>query len=75
MQNFFKVELNPGSNIERHECEAVRAGDWIIYHCPKCKDYEHRYNWRTGNVKMQGVKSNIQHWCVSLVTEMNGITH
>lgn len=34
-----------------HYCESRREGDWIIYTCKDCKDFERRYNWRTGEYK------------------------
>lgn len=69
----FKITMNNRSDVERHECEAVRIGDWIIYRCPRCSDYEHRYNWRTGNIKTQGSASKVHHWCVSLVNDIAGV--
>jgi hypothetical protein len=45
---------------ERHTCESVCDGDWIIHRCPKC-DYELRDNWKTGEIKVFNSKSDINH--------------
>ena len=49
---------------DAHECEATSLGDWIVYRCPQCSDYERWYNRRTGHVKTKGLKTKIQHWGV-----------
>ena len=28
----------------KHRCEAEKKGDWVIYTCPQCPDYERRHN-------------------------------
>ncbi len=33
-----------------HECVGFREGDWMIFKCPVCGDYERRMNWRTGQM-------------------------
>lgn len=30
-----------------HTCESRREGDWIIFTCPHCSEYENRFNIRT----------------------------
>lgn len=55
------VNSAPPKNIEQHDCEAHRDGDWIIYKCPRCQDYERKYNWRTGSMKVSGGNENIAH--------------
>jgi hypothetical protein len=57
-------EFPPQSNSNSHECEATHLGDWVVYRCPKCSDYERRYNWRTGTMKTTGLKTHIHHWGV-----------
>ena len=51
-----KVKLN----LESHQCEAVRDGDWIIYRCTEC-DYELRDNWRTDQLIVRNAKPEINH--------------
>ena len=45
-----------------HKCETLRQEDWIIFRCPECIEYEHWYNWRTGETKSHGINSGVQHW-------------
>lgn len=33
---------------EFHACTSRRAGDWIIFKCPLCPEYENRFNFQTG---------------------------
>ena len=56
-----KFVLDQNDSVETHKCTSVRDGDWIIYHCPKCWDYERRFNWRTGEMKTRNIKANINH--------------
>lgn len=50
-----KIDFDLTSEGEYHTCEAKHVGDWIIFHCPACSDYERRLNWRTGKmVKVSG---------------------
>jgi hypothetical protein len=37
-------------NFERHQCEAKRKEDWLIFTCPQC-DYIRKMNWKTGEMK------------------------
>lgn len=60
MQNI-NFEFTPQTSSNHHECEATRVGDWIVYRCPKCSDYQRWYNWRTGKMKTKGLKANIRH--------------
>lgn len=30
-----------------HTCESRREGDWIIFTCPHCSEYESRFNIKT----------------------------
>lgn len=46
---------------DTHQCLSHREGDWIIFHCPLCKDYERRVNWKTREVKVRRGSSNAVH--------------
>ncbi|MCB0522176.1 MAG: hypothetical protein H6577_14030 [Lewinellaceae bacterium] len=48
-------------NQEQHQCLSHREGDWIIFHCPICKDYERRINWKTREVKVRRGSSTAAH--------------
>ncbi|RMG27422.1 MAG: hypothetical protein D6730_07250 [Bacteroidetes bacterium] len=47
-------------SIPTHACEAHRSGDWIVFRCAECPDYERRINWRTGEVKVRN-SSEVLH--------------
>jgi hypothetical protein len=51
----------PSLDTEDHECEAHREGDWIVFRCPDCLDYERRFNWRTGEMKVKNASFYINH--------------
>ena len=44
---------NNSTDTDRHQCESYRDGDWIIFTCPKCLNYERRLNWRTGEMMVK----------------------
>lgn len=56
-----EIKFNHSSDAEVHECESYREGDWIIFRCPLCRDYERRMNWRTGEMKVENSTENITH--------------
>ena len=45
-----------------HKCIATRKGDWVIFTCPICKDYERHMNLYSGNMKLvKGYYNEIPH--------------
>jgi hypothetical protein len=46
---------------ETHECESAQEGEWIVYRCPICKDYERRINWRTKEMKVKNSNNGYLH--------------
>ena len=46
-----QFEFSQREAAGRHRCEARREGDWAIFTCPLCNDFERRMNLKTG--KMQ----------------------
>ncbi len=44
-----------------HKCQSYRDGDWIIFRCPHCSDYERRLNWRTGEMKARNTGGHLRH--------------
>lgn len=56
-----KFEMPNPYEIETHKCESRREGDWIIFTCRECSDYERRYNWRTGSMKVTDPNPKINH--------------
>lgn len=50
------------SETETHECVGFREGDWMIFKCPICHDYERRLNWKTGKMRTKSDPENpFQH--------------
>ena len=45
MQIRFKLNTEEG---EFHACESHREGDWLVFTCPHCAEYENRINFQTG---------------------------
>ena len=48
-------------NGTNHECDAVMEGDWVVFRCPICKDYERRINTVTGETKVKNLSSTVSH--------------
>lgn len=55
-----KLHYNSSPDAAKHECEAHKIGDWIVYDCPQC-DYELKKNLKTGELFVQNAKTNISH--------------
>lgn len=52
-----------------HNCDSYRNGDWIIFYCNKCKDYERRINWKTGKMIVKNDNFDILHIGLYVPTE------
>ena len=39
------------SGESRHKCYSEKEGDWIVFKCPVCSDYERRIHSKTGEMK------------------------
>jgi hypothetical protein len=37
------VGCSTTASSELHECEATQEGNWVIFRCPICGDYESSY--------------------------------
>jgi hypothetical protein len=49
-------------NELKHSCVVTHEGDWAIFKCPICKDYERRINLKTGAMKSNiGITNTILH--------------
>jgi hypothetical protein len=55
------IEFKPPADSVHHECEAYRDGNWIIFRCPHCYDYERRLNWRTGEMNSRHSRAEVHH--------------
>jgi hypothetical protein len=52
-------ELDPTYGY--HECVSVAEGEWVIFRCPICKDYERRINMLTGETKVKDLSPIVRH--------------
>ena len=57
-----RLNLDPSESPENHQCQSYRDGDWIIFRCPECADYERRLNWRTGEMMVRNSRPEINHF-------------
>jgi hypothetical protein len=46
---------------DHHECDSVVEGEWVIFRCPICSDYERRINVFTGETKVKHLSPIIRH--------------
>jgi len=49
------------SEHDQHECDSYIEGDWVVFRCPICKDYERRINAVTGEMKVKNGSSTVRH--------------
>ncbi|MCB9283595.1 MAG: hypothetical protein H6563_05920 [Lewinellaceae bacterium] len=47
---------NQDEEREMHVCESRREGEWIIFTCPHCEEYENRINLQTKERKCRKAK-------------------
>jgi Zn finger protein HypA/HybF involved in hydrogenase expression len=55
------MDFEKPQDVEFHQCQATREGDWIVFRCPKCNGYERRLNWRTGEMTSRNVNVQVLH--------------
>jgi len=55
------VDMHPAPGYAHHECTATRDGDWLVFLCAQCSDYERRLNWRTGETSARNSSPDINH--------------
>jgi hypothetical protein len=55
------VDFAGPSGLEHHECESSIEGDWIVFRCPLCKDYERRIHQVTSEMKVKNISAWISH--------------
>ena len=57
----YEIEIKSSKDPGHHECTASREGDWDVYRCPICKDYERRINRLTGEMKVSNPNAHFRH--------------
>lgn len=55
--NFIQIH----ADAETHACQSRVEGDWIIFTCPDCPDYERRYNYKTKEMQVKHASVDINH--------------
>jgi hypothetical protein len=50
-----------GLSPDTHHCTSHRDGDWIVWRCPVCEQYERRYNTRTEEMRVRRGGSEARH--------------
>ena len=69
----YNVDFGTPAGPQQHVCDANQEGDWIVFRCPLCKDYERRINWRTGEMEAKNQSAFVSHsgkHCPSVFKEM-----
>lgn len=57
-----QLKLGGGQSETHHECESRREGDWLIFSCPHCPDYQRKYHLVSGEMQVRpGQDPTIQH--------------
>jgi hypothetical protein len=57
-----EVDFGPLSSPDDHKCTSSVDGDWIVFRCRRCPDYERRVNWRTGASRSSNVQPDVRHF-------------
>jgi hypothetical protein len=57
----YEIEVGSSNSPEQHKCKASLEGDWIVFKCPICHDYERRINRTTREMKVFNQSSSINH--------------
>ena len=55
------LDFSDNQNSIVHECTVTREGDWAIFRCPHCPDYERIINLCTGDMKTRAPYNYIRH--------------
>jgi hypothetical protein len=55
------VEIGPPWGPDHHKCTSTVEGDWIVFRCRHCPDYERRVNSRTGASRASNVRADVRH--------------
>lgn len=55
------MTLNIPTEKETHQCTSYKEGDWVVFKCPICPQYEHRMNLIDNRMRTKGSSDDIQH--------------
>lgn len=48
---------------DHHKCYVEQEGDWLVFRCPACADYERRIHSKTGEMKSKYDRDNhVRHY-------------
>lgn len=54
------MEIEFNNLNDSHHCTSHVDGDWIVWRCPICLEYERKFNVKTGEMKVKG-KTEFRH--------------
>ena len=60
-----KCQIQLGKHSKKdHQCTVNTEGNWLVFRCPICSDYERRIHTKTGEMKTKGGTqgSSIKHY-------------
>lgn len=55
------ITFSTEPGYDHHECDSVVEGEWVVFRCPICSNYERRINLLTGETKVKNLSSVIRH--------------
>jgi hypothetical protein len=47
--------------LNHHNCNSATEGDWVVFRCPICKNYERRINRLTGETTVKNISAVVNH--------------
>ena len=53
------LDFQPGGKAGKHECKAEVQGDWVVFRCPHCPDFERKIHRQTGEMLTQRDPNNM----------------
>ena len=48
-----EIRFNINDGQRRHQCATHREGEWVVFTCKRCPDFERRLHLPSGNIKTQ----------------------
>jgi hypothetical protein len=48
-----------GNSQNKHQCQSKQEGEWVVFRCPHCPDYERRIHSTTGKMTTKSNPDNL----------------
>ncbi|GIV31498.1 MAG: hypothetical protein KatS3mg029_0849 [Saprospiraceae bacterium] len=58
MEDPCKLSFSGSEEENVHHCNADIEGDWIVFRCPHCREYERRIHMKTRQMLVSGNENN-----------------